>query len=122
MTNEERKAINNIKAFIRSIRSDLVEESEDNQELANDLDTALLLIQEQQEEIERLKTDNGNVWQLNANMSKRHLKDICKLKQKDKQIDLMARAIDNYDSQLEINTFKDKEHIKQYFVELVEKE
>ena len=44
------------------------------------------------------------------------------LEKKDKQIDLMARAIDNYDSQLEINTFKDKEHIKQYFVELVEKE
>ena len=41
---------------------------------------------------------------------------------KDKQIDLMARAIDNYDSQLEINTFKDKEHIKQYFADLVEKE
>ena len=39
-----------------------------------------------------------------------------------KQIDLMARAIDNYDSQLEINTFKDKEHIKQYFADLVEKE
>ena len=41
---------------------------------------------------------------------------------KDKQIDLMARAIDNYDSQLEINTFKDKEHVKQYFAGLVEKE
>ena len=35
--------------------------------------------------------------------------------EKDKQIDLMARAIDNYDSQLVINTFKDKEHVKQYF-------
>ena len=45
-----------------------------------------------------------------------------KLDKKDKQIDLMARAIDNYDSQLEINTFKDKEHIKQYFADLVEKE
>ena len=44
------------------------------------------------------------------------------IKKKDKQIDLMARAIDNYDSQLEINTFKDKEHIKQYFGELAEEE
>ena len=44
------------------------------------------------------------------------------LEKKDKQIDLMARAIDNYDSQLEINTFKDKEHIKQYFGELAEEE
>ena len=42
--------------------------------------------------------------------------------EKDKIIDLMARAIDNYDRQLEINTFKDKEHIKQYFADLVEKE
>ena len=42
------------------------------------------------------------------------------LEKKDKQIDLMARAIDNYDSQLEINTFRDKEHIKQYFKELAE--
>lgn len=38
--------------------------------------------------------------------------------EKDKQIDLMARAIDNYDSQLEINTFRDKEHVKQYFEKL----
>ena len=38
-----------------------------------------------------------------------------------KQIDLMARAIDNYDSQLEINTFRDKEHVKQYFKEIAER-
>ena len=43
------------------------------------------------------------------------------LEKKDKQIDLMARAIDNYDSQLEINTFRDKEHVKQYFKELAER-
>lgn len=35
--------------------------------------------------------------------------------EKDRQIDLMARVIDNYDCQLVINTFKDKEHVKQYF-------
>ena len=40
---------------------------------------------------------------------------------KDKIIDLMARAIDNYDSQLVINTFKDKEHVKQYFEKLAER-
>ena len=60
----------------------------------NAIDTVLSLIKEQQEEIDM----------------------------KDKQIDLMARAIDNYDSQLVINTFKNKEHVKQYFAELVEKE
>lgn len=37
------------------------------------------------------------------------------LEKKDKIIDLMARAIDNYDSQLVINIFKDKEHVKEYF-------
>lgn len=39
----------------------------------------------------------------------------------DKIIDLMTKAIDNYDSQLEINTFRDKEHVKQYFKEIVER-
>ena len=43
------------------------------------------------------------------------------LKKKNKIIDLMARAIDNYDSQLEINTFRDKEHVKQYFKEIAER-
>ena len=38
-----------------------------------------------------------------------------------RQIDLMARSIDNYDSQLEINTFRDKEHVKQYFKEIAER-
>ena len=38
-----------------------------------------------------------------------------------RQIDLMARAIDNYDSQLEINTFRNKEHVKQYFKEIAER-
>lgn len=41
--------------------------------------------------------------------------------QLNRQINLMARAIDNYDSQLEINTFKDKEHVKQYFKEIAER-
>lgn len=40
----------------------------------------------------------------------------------DKIIDLMTKAIDNYDSQLEINTFRDKEHVKQYFKEIARKE
>lgn len=41
--------------------------------------------------------------------------------QLNRQINLMARAIDSYDSQLEINTFKDKEHVKQYFKEIAER-
>ncbi len=41
---------------------------------------------------------------------------------KDRIIDLMAKTIDNYDSQLEINYFKDVEHIKQYYKEYAEEE
>ena len=62
----------------------------------------------------------GNVPFENIEKIKKYIQE--QLEKKDKQIDLMARAIDNYDSQLEINTFKDKEHIKQYFADLVEKE
>lgn len=39
------------------------------------------------------------------------------LDRKNKIIDLMAQAIENYDSQLVINTFKNKEHVKQFFSE-----
>ena len=42
------------------------------------------------------------------------------IENKDKVIDLMARAIDNYDAQLVINTFKNKEHVKEYFKKKVE--
>lgn len=42
------------------------------------------------------------------------------LDKKDKIIDLMARAIDNYDSQLEICTFKNKEHVIEYLTNKVE--
>ena len=57
MTKEEKEAINNIKVFIRSIRSDLTEESEDNQKLANDIETLLSMLKEKDAEIE--KKDNA---------------------------------------------------------------
>ena len=40
------------------------------------------------------------------------------IEQKDKIIDLMARAIDNYDSQLEICQYKNKEDVIKAFEEL----
>ena len=46
-------------------------------------------------------------------MSKRHLNDVCKIKNDEKQIDLMAEHIQNgcdFD-----NRIKTKEEIKQYF-------
>ena len=54
------------------------------------------------------------------------LKDEQKLKveleKKDKIIDGMAISIANYDSQLAINRFKDKEHVKEFYKEYFEKE
>lgn len=47
---------------------------------------------------------------------------LSELDKKDKIIDLMARAIDNYDSQLEICTFKNKEHVREYFTNKVEED
>ena len=113
MTNEQREALDKFKHLLNLKytpfnvgRSVLINKA--------DIYTVLSLIKEQQEKIEGLK--NKEV------LIKRYFKKCDLIKQKDKQIDLMARAIDNYDSQLEINTFKDKEHIKQYFGELAEKE
>ena len=64
---------------------------------------ALDMLKEKDEEIEKLKVDNENVWKLNANMSQRHLSDIFRIKKKDKQIDLMAEFIfQNIDVEEEI--------------------
>lgn len=52
MTNEQREAVDNIKIFVKSIRSDLAEESEDNQELADALDTDLSLIKQKDKQID----------------------------------------------------------------------
>ena len=86
------------------------------------IDTALSLIKEQQEEIEGLK--NKEV------LIKRYFKKCDLIKQKDKQIDLMAEEIimtkpANCTRTNEFNTEKvymSKEEIKQYFADLVEKE
>lgn len=65
--------------------------------------TVLNMLKEKDEEIEKLKVDNENVWKLNANMSQRHLSDIFRIKKKDKQIDLMAEFIfQNIDVEEEI--------------------
>ena len=109
MTNEQKVRIDRLERYLISDKMNIYTEVR-----VNDLDTVLSLIKEQQEEIEGLK--NKEV------LIKRYFKKCDLIKQKDKQIELMARAIDNYDSQLEINTFKDKEHVKQYFADLVEKE
>ena len=74
MTTEQREAIKNIKSIKKSIRSDLAEESEDNQELANDLDTVLSLIEKYQAEIksrdERITELEKDVISLNYRIEK----------------------------------------------------
>lgn len=93
MTKEQEEAISTMKHWI-----DYEKENKDKINKADELieiqETVLSMLQEQQEEN----------------------------KKKDKIIDLMARAIDNYDSQLVINNFKDKENIKQYFERRVKDE
>ena len=96
MTKEQREAVDNIKIFVKSIRSDLAEESEDNQELADALDTVLSLIKEQQEEIEK----------------------------KDKQIDLIKeythQEIVHYTETIKDYEDDDKKENKHYIEELKE--
>ena len=90
MTKEE-EAILNIKIFIKSIRSDLTEESKDNQKLADDIETVLNMLKEKDEEIEK----------------------------KDKIIDLMAEFIEKVTVDLKIafgeNMLWNRNEIKQYF-------
>ena len=98
MTNEQREAIELAKEFTKMDFSNPMGWTgyydAELEELSQAIETVLNLIKEQQEKLEK----------------------------KDKMIDLMAMAIDNYDSQLVINTFKDKEHVKQYFEKKVEAE
>ena len=97
---KEQETTNNIKIFIKSIRSDLAEDSKDNQKLANDIETVLNMLKEKDKEMEK----------------------------KDKIIDLMTTFIDaqnirmledEYTAIKNIYTIigfdKDKEGIKQYF-------
>ena len=52
--------------------------------LQEDIETVLNMLKEKEKdkEIEKLKKENKNIMKLNANMSKRHLDDIFKIKRK----------------------------------------
>ena len=47
---------------------------------------------------------------------------LSELEKKNKIIDLMSRAILNYDDQLVINKYRNKEEVKEYFEEITENE
>lgn len=114
MTKEQEKAIENVKIFIKSIRSDLVEESKDNQELANDLDTVLSMLKEQQSKIKRLECTlaenharelNNSIYK--SDKSREDLEMLHKgwqieLEKKDKIIDEQLK--ENVKLQAELNT------------------
>lgn len=99
------------------------------EKIQEDIKTVLNMLKEKDEETEHYKKKNKDLskqllmlYKEQDNYNARIEKKNEELKRKDKIIDLMARAIDNYDSQLVINTFKDKEHVKQYFERKVEEE
>lgn len=112
MTNEQRVRVDRLERYLITDR-----EKTYTTVRVNDLDTALSLIKEQQEEIEGLK--NKEV------LIKRYFKKCDLIKQKDKQIELMAKywntglaMCDNCDrivEKYEKNNCKDC--IKQYFAD-----
>ena len=115
MTNEQREAIEYLKESVLIYKNIIPK-------ISDAIDTVLSLIKEQQEEIEGLK--NKEV------LIKRYFKKCDLIKQKDKQIELMAKywntglaMCDNCDKiveKYEKNNCQDC--IKQYFAELVRKE
>lgn len=75
--------------------------------------------------ITKLQKENETTTKLNANMSKRHLNDIFKIKNYEKQIHLMAEYIDGDDTSLSNYLYRkngkcNKKMIKQYFKKLAE--
>lgn len=114
MTNEQREAIEKLEYVNRWYDCN---NYYSRYEL-NCIDTVLSLIKEQQQEIEGLK--NKEV------LIKRYFKKCDLIKQKDKQIDLMAEFIEKVTVDLKVafgeNMLWNRNEIKQYFADLVEKE
>lgn len=84
-------------------------------ELSNAIETVLNMLKEKDNLINEQLKENVKLQKELNEENKRCMILANNDKFKEQVIDLMARAIDNYDSQLVINTFKDKEHVKQYF-------
>lgn len=127
LSEDEREAIERLKAQLNFWKKQNIKNSDC--EIILNLITKLQKENvEKDKEIEKLKADNKKAWKLNANMSKRHLNDIFKIKNYEKQIDLMAEYISKHDIDEDIckeqadNNCDDinreaecKDCIKQYF-------
>ena len=120
MTNEQREAIEFLEFYKQHCLKKEIENM-DNYETIHDgdfvsknLDTVLSLIKEQEEKIEGLK--NKEV------LIKRYFKKCDLIKQKDKQIDLMAEELwrEFYLTYMNGYGINSKEELKQYFERKVE--
>lgn len=111
MTNKQRVRVDRLERYLITDKDNIYTTVR-----VNDLDTALSLIKEQEEEIEKLK--NKEV------LIKRYFKKCDLIKQKDKQIDLMAELVyKRFKAELLLEYgFESEEQLKQYFAGLVEKE
>ena len=121
MTNEQREAIELLERIHASyFLSGMIEQSnyivDKAYETDKAIDTVLSLIKEQQEEIEGLKDKEVLI--------KRYFKKCDLIKQKDKQIDLMAELVyKRFKAELLLEYgFENEDQLKQYFADLVEKE
>ena len=103
MTNEQRVRVDRLERYLITDRGKTY-----TRVRVNDLDTALSLIKEQQEDIEKYKT-----------LYERALSDVVKT---DKQIDLMAEIFyKRFKAELLLEYgFESKKEIKQYFERKVE--
>ena len=113
MTNEQRESVERLRKGIDDI---LFATLYSQEEMNTDIDTVLALIKEQQEEIEGLKDKEVLI--------KRYFNKCDLIKQKDKQIDLMAELVyKRFKAELLLEYgFENEDQLKQYFADLVEKE
>ena len=112
MTNEQREAIELLEGIRDNTWTTKYIMSSDSKKA----DTVLSLIKEQQEEMENLKDKEVLI--------KRYFKKCDLIKQKDRQIDLMAELVyKRFKAELLLEYgFENEEQLKQYFAGLVEKE
>lgn len=114
MTNEQRKAIENLSEIVNLSKEELQNENItailDYEDLKS-LDTVLSLIKEQQEEIEGLKDKEVLI--------KRYFNKCDLIDKKDKQIDLMAELVyKRFKAELLLEYgFESEEQLKQYFAD-----
>ena len=110
MTNEQREAIEYLKESVLIYKNTIPK-------LSQAIDTVLSLIKEQQIYIKKY---NDTTEEMNRDIRKL----ISEIQKKDKQIDLMAELVyKRFKAELLLEYgFENEEQLKQYFVELVEKE